>query len=49
MKTNVDEKILKRLLKTHTNEETAKILGVSRATVQRAIKIYIILKRIIER
>ena len=40
MKTNVDEKILKRLLKTHTNEETAKILKVSRATVQRAIKIY---------
>lgn len=40
MTTNVDEKTLKRLLKTHTNAETADILGVSRATIQRAIKIY---------
>ena len=38
--TNVDKGTLERLLKTNTYLQTAEKLGVSRATVDRAIKIY---------
>lgn len=44
MKTNVKKDELIRLLKTRTVKDTAKELGVSRATIQRAIKIYGIVK-----